>query len=420
MLLELATHPILVKQLQTSPLEVLKQALDAHRYAFTLDPENPDTLFNTAQALTAIAELYARDPDRGDQDSLQLLEEALELQNRCLAVQELRLEESIRQQDEAATQTASENTISETVESQPGRLDENGESASTADDNKWFSIVEPVTKDTLVDTILAEIGTLTTLCSILSTSTSTTTSSLAWIEEFSSKLIRTKLPVLLQDAEAERVEEVALARANFVSMLLEAGYRTGSIDWDTYRRERDEVFHAPELNLENNVAALVASSNSLCAFNTALAEGDQSTAASRASQRWNALSAATANMTAASKVSGPVPEDIAETHFIRGNCALLQYQLGQPPLSYQPAVANTVQLLKNADLFYRNASKLYQDDEQRSICRLRAVVSQALLAGNAIMSAVAGHDQTWTREWTRSQLDDMIDESLISPLLIDS
>jgi hypothetical protein len=337
------------------------------------------------------------------------LEEALELQSRCLAVQELQLDESDRQQNEATAQMASENPTS-------GDTESTAEDSNTSTSNKedqWFAIVEPVTKDTLVETVLAQLGTLTTLCSILSSASVTAPpASLGWIEELSTKLIKAKLPFLLgPDADPERLQEVAMARANLVSALVEAGYRAGSIDSTTYKRERDEAFQTPDLELERSFGALLANANSLVAFNSALAEHGRP---DDASQRWSALSAVMANMTAASKLSDPIPADIAETHFVRGNCSLLQYRLGRPPIQHPAAVANAAQLLKNADTFYRNAGKLYPDDEQKRIAQLRGVVTHALQTGNEVRTAVAGNNQGMDEAWTRTQLDEMVDEGLIS------
>ncbi|KAK5197006.1 hypothetical protein LTR72_000233 [Exophiala xenobiotica] len=409
-------EPAGIQQLQAPILEVLQQALEAHRYALSLDQDNADSLFNTAQVLTAIAEESAKDSNRPDQEALQALEEALELQNRCLGVQELKLEESNQQQNEAASQMASEEPNPVESKAMDEGADEGVVTPANNAADQWFLAVEPVTKETLVDTILAELGTLTTLCSILASSTtSAPAKSLAWVEEFSSRLLQTKLPVLVQNAEAERLQEVALAKANFLSSLLEAGYRTGSIDASTYKRERDEAFRSPGLDLERDFAALMANANSLISFNAALADDNAADPSSQASQRWNALSAAIVNMTVASKISGPVPEDIAETHLIRGNCSLLQYQLGLPPSMYQPATSNAPQLLKNADTFYRNAGKLYQEEDMKAICQLRAFVSQALLSGSDLMSALASSNAQTSEEWLESQIQDMIDEGLIAP-----
>ncbi|KAJ9615410.1 hypothetical protein H2200_001485 [Cladophialophora chaetospira] len=415
-LLEISTHPLLVPHLTPQPLlEVLQQALQAHRYALALDQDNPDTLFNTAQVLTAIAEAFAKDPNHADTDALQPLEEALELQNRCLNIQELKLEESAEQQNEAA-RLESDFPVQPISEENNDRTEKSREDPATAAmEDQWFSVVEPVTNDTLIDTILAQLATLTTICSVLGSSEASVSSpSLAWVEEYSSKLIHTKLPALLQDEDTERLQEVALARANFMSELLKAGYTQHSIDPETYKRERDEAFLVPELNLENDFAALMANANSLVAFNAGFLEDDGSDAVSYAALRWGALSAAIRNLAAASKLSDPLPDDIAETHFLRGNCSLLQYQLGQPPVSYGPAVANSEQLTKNADTFFRNANKLYQDDGQKRVAEFRSVVAQALHADGDVTTTVVQYSQGWPEELIKAQLDDMADDGLIS------
>ena len=301
------------------------------------------------------------------------------------------------------------------VDSPTGEGDNEGPSADDME-GQWFSVVEPMTRDILVDTIIAQLGTLTTLCSILSTLNSSPSTSLALIEDYSSKLIKNKLPVLLQDADAERLQEVALARANFVSELLKAGYLMNSIDAELYKRERDAAFQVPELGLESSFPALLANANSLIAFNAALAERNTSTTASGAVTRWTVLTAAISTMAAASKLSDSLPDEIAETHYMRGNCSLLLHQLGKPPVSHSPAVANGLQLLKNAGTFYRNASKLYRSSEQEVTSQLRASVVQALQAGTSVSPSAVQHVQGRGRDWVKAQLDDMVDDGLLSPL----
>ncbi len=414
-LLEVATHHLLIPHLQRPLLEILQQALEAHRYALALDQENPDTLFNTAQVLTAIAEAFAKDPNHPDGDALQPLEEALELQNRCLSIQEVKYEEHIEQQNEAAQLVQDEpNERASNAEDDIIEADTEAASAAGAE-NQWFSVVEPVTKATLIDTILTQLGTLTTLCSVLSlTNNSATSSTLAWIEEYSTKLVQTKLPVLLQGADPETAQEVALARANFVSELLKAGYVEGSIDTETYKREREEAFRVAGLDLERSFAALMANANSLIAFATVLSAGNASNVLAHAALRWSSLSAAIANLATASKLSDPLPDDIAETHFLRGNCSLLQYQLGQPPVSHGPAVANSKQLTRNAETFYRNANRLYQDNEQKMIAQLRAVVVESLQTGTSVITTAIQRNSGMPQDWIKAQLEDMVDDGLIS------
>jgi tetratricopeptide (TPR) repeat protein len=411
-LLEIATHPALVKHLQAPILVVLQQALEAHHYALSLDQENSDTLFNTAQVLTAIAEIHAKTGT--ETEALRLLEGALDLQSRCLGIQELKLEESLQQQKELEEQFSSDSTAVDFSQNHASTSTSQGEPARNAGpEEQWFSVVEPVTKATLVDTILAELGTLTTLCSILnSTAVSVPSSTLAWVEESSRKLINTKLPVLLDESEPELLQEVALVRANFVSNFLEAGYRAGSIDLQTYKKERDDVFKSPDLDLEKSYACLTGNANSLIAFASSAIEVDPTTLSTHASQIWNALSAAITNLAAATKVSDSVPDEIAETHFIRGNCSLLQYRLGQPPASYQTAVNNASQLLKNANVFYRNAEKLYQDEERKAVAAFRSHIVQALQNGDDPVASAGTVAQTKGVEWVQNQFSDMADEGL--------
>jgi len=439
--LEIATHPLLVKQLQIPVIDVLQEALESHRYALSINQDNTDALFNTSQVLTSIAEEYAKDDHRPDQDALQPLEEALELQSRCLSLQELELEEALEYQNALARQGASPLLDAESLSTMDAHDEDhdqdggggNGEDVPvvSAEEDKWFSIVEPVTKDTLIDTILAQLGTLTTLCGILSSSTtSAPSSSLAWVEEYSSKLLNEKLPSLANDATAERLQEAALTRAIFVSSLLEAGYRLSKIDAETYKRERDAAFHTAELKLEHSSAALIANANSLMAYSAALGEADNPTLVSAPTSaptsgpaaRWSALSAASTNLTAASKLPSLSAEETVQTHLLRGNCSLLQYQLGHPPSVYQPAVANGAQLLKNADIFYRNAAKLSRngDPGTTAIAEFRAGVVQALQQGHGVSGDVAAvaaarslFNQSRGPDWVRGQIDDMVNEGLL-------
>ena len=78
------------------------------------------------------------------------------------------------------------------------------------------------------------------------------------------------------------------------------------------------------------------------------------------------------------------------------------------------ATKNAAQLLKNADVFYRNASKLFQDGQQKAISQFRASIAQSLQEGND--GATAGHaaGQQNGQAWVDNQLDDMAEEGLIS------
>jgi hypothetical protein len=389
---------------------MLETALNSHRYALSLDPENAGSLFNTSQVLTSIAEEIMKDDTVEDITALPLLEEALELQNQCLAVQELRFEES--QQERAAAELLNEPAPSDgmhdAVESASAHSSE-----MVLQEDQWASVVEPVTTDTLIDTVLAQLGTLTTLCSVLASAPVVTpAASLPWVEEYSSKLLQSKLPTYLETS-AERHQEIALAKANFISTLLEAGFRMGKIDDLIYKRERDAVFAAAELDIENSGSALIANAFSLISFNAALSEVPTSATSSNGTVRWNALSSAITSLTKASKGADIPAEELPKTHALRADCSLLQYQLGKPPTLFQLAITNASQLLKNAEVFYRNAAKLSQDPEERDVATMRASVLwgiQKNTVEQVLTLASGGRDH----QWKQAQLEEMIDEGLLS------
>lgn len=407
MQLEVATHPRLVKFLQVPIRNVLDEALSSHRYALGLNPKNVDTLFNTAQILTTIAEELAEDAQSSDSKILALLEEALELQSRCLSLQELKFEENETQQ----------RTLQEQIEY--GQSDDTvdmDEVASSNDSEKWFSVVEPVTRETLLETVLAQLSTLTALCSTISSMDPPPANpSLASIENYSRPLIDSKIPHFASLANESRLQEIALVKANLATNLLEAGFRQGELDTETYKRERDAAFQIPDLKLAESYQGLLANGQSLMSFATALADAPGDNGVPLPSVQWNALSAAISNFATASKLPQVEPNEQAKTHFLRGDCSLLLFQLGQPPISYDQAVKNAPQLLKNAEVFYRNASKLGDDSEQRLVASLRSSVAQRMdkpLDGTTLVSSLGYLGKP--HDWIRQQLDDMVEDGLLS------
>lgn len=409
-LLEVSTHPVLVEHLQAPLRDALQAALDAHRYALKLDPENADALFNTSQVLTTIAEDIANDDDIPDTDALKLLEEALELQTKCYSIQELKYEESIEQERLANEQVPEP----EPEPQNEAASSEQPEQASTGADeeDQWFTVVEPVTHDTLIDTLVAQLNTLTTFCGILGGSPEAAPpSTLPMIEEHSTKLVQ-KIPAISQD-KPERLHEISLSKANFISALLEAGFKSGKVDAATYKRERDAAFTAPELAANVTVESAMANARSLLSFNSALADAysDDSTA------RWNALTEAIQQLTATSKLQGIDQSDLATTHLLRGDANLCLYALALPPASHPSAISNAAQLVKHAEVFYRNASKLLGGGEESAVASLRSLVSVHLQhqvdkgSPFQIEAVLTGSPQE--PQWVLEQLEDMIAEGLL-------
>lgn len=117
---------------------------------------------NTAQILTSLYE--ADDQASGSQirEPLQLLEEALELFSQCLAKQEEQTQASLAQSASPEEDDAMDAADDD---------DEGGVSLSDASsvpqEERWASIVEPVTNDTILDTLLIQLETLTSLVKAL-------------------------------------------------------------------------------------------------------------------------------------------------------------------------------------------------------------------------------------------------------------
>ena len=175
-----------------------------------------------------------------------------------------------------------------------------------------------------------------------------------------------------------RAAEAAVARAIFLSAMLEAGFRRNQIDVATFRQGRDAAFSDPAIS--DSITALLAHVASLFAFNSALLEtsASQTAMADRASLQWNALAAAISKLATASKLPDTESEELPKTHSLRGDASLYQYQLSKPPLFYPPAIKNSPVLLKNAEVFYRNASRLTHDEDERTKNKVHEAVVMSL------------------------------------------
>ena len=406
---EVATHPILQRQSDVPLLDALNSALASHRYALALDNENADTLFNTSQVLTSVAEEMVKD-DQFNMVILELLEEALELQNRCLSLQELKYAQDREQESEAARMAERGATTEGSSVVDDGQSETSPSFAQQ--DDRWFAVLEPVTMGTLIDTVLAQLATLATLCeALMFNPESASVTNLPWVEEYSTWLLCDKLPLYTIDS-TERSEEIALAKATFISTLLEAGFRTRKLDAKTYETRRDSAFASKELKLETSLPALIANAESMMSFSSAI----KHSATGEPSKAWNALAGAMTNLSAASKLPNIRQDDLAKTHLLRADCSLLQARLAEPPSTFSLATSNRTQLLKNADVFYRNAMKLSCDEEEKQVAGFRAVIAAKLTTGvdPETLDELVVKEVQQPLEWLMQQLFDMIDEDLLS------
>ncbi|OJJ44873.1 hypothetical protein ASPZODRAFT_144206 [Penicilliopsis zonata CBS 506.65] len=409
---ETTQHPKLVTQLSAPLADVLRITLQSHRDALALDQDNADVLFNTAQVLTSLAEATTDTKHPADDQlaqAIQFLQEAIELFQRCLLLQELRYTES--QEQIRLMEAEMSGQLQEQEHKQEQEIEHENEQEQ--EQEQWAAIVEPVTKNTLVDTAVAQLETLTTLCNLL---VFTPGVGLAWVEEYSTDLYRAKIAAYAQGSD--RNYEAAVAHAKFTCALSEVLYRSGRIEIDTYHREIGRAFGA-ELDLSADPDALCSKGEALASFNTAVADlppaHDADALSNSLALRWQALSLALDALTAATKL--PDVENLPKIHIGRGDAELGRWRLGAEPWNYSMAKENAAVLLKNAQTYYRGAAALARRDgaveeEKEGTCK------EAIAAALGQDTAKLEQLKMGAPQELSAVAEDMIDDGLVPPIIM--
>lgn len=364
--------------------------------------------------MTTLAEASSESQFASDavyEGAIRTFQEALELFQRCLQVQELRFtqaEEEVGQLAETAGEISGED-----VNMSPG---------STSDgsgDGDWATVIEPVTKDTILDTVIAQLETLTAICSLMGSRTAT---GLDWIEEYYRATIREKIFFYCLSTDATRNEEIALKTANFACALSDAGFRTGHLDLATYERELSAAFDQV-LSLAISPQALCDQADAELAFNTGtqavlptlLNSDSQHSLAQLKSLRWTHITRALDALTAASKL--PNVENLPRIHLRRGDCELFRYRLSESSTEDQPydtALKSAKTLVKNAETYYRGAGALARHDgaidEEREATVKEAVTWALMGQGGDRLAGLWRKDAEWVQKVVR----EMLDEDLLS------
>ncbi|KAL4788438.1 hypothetical protein BJX76DRAFT_315714 [Aspergillus varians] len=365
---EITQHPRLAAQLSSPLGEVLSVALHSHREALRLEQDNADALFNTAQVLTSLAELVTDTKHPVEErlnQAAKFLQEAIELFQRCLVLQELRyteMQEQIRQMESG--------DVGQPEQVQDAQENPDVGEQKESEQEQWAAVVEPVTKDTLVDTATAQLDALSTLCNLLAYDPGV---GLNWVEEYSTNLLQEKISAYVEGSN--RHYEVALARAKFNSALNEVLYRGGRTDVETYHGAVVNSF-GPNLDVSADPEGLCAKADALVSFNTATAEQppyhDPEAFKKSLGLRWQALSGAVDALTKASKL--PDAENLPKIHLARGDTEMSRWRLGFSPWDHGMAQQYGATLLRNAQTYYRGAAALarrdgYADEERDGTCK---------------------------------------------------
>ena len=277
----------------------------------------------------------------------------------------------------------------------------------------WVSIEEPVTNDSLIDTVLAQFGTLTTACTLV---VAHGYESMGWIEEYYRETLRDRLDLLSNGSQ--RSEEITLVKAKFVVAYADACFRAGVIDLLTYERELNTAY-PEDLILDNNEQGLCDRAEARMTFHTSITAFAQANAnipkgdnSQLNSIRWTQVTKALEDLTAATKL--PHPDNLPRTHLRRGDCELMRYSLSKGKLPYEPAAKSAPTLVKNAEIYYRGAAKLAKNsgavEEEHEALVKEAVVTK-LLGNPEKLKSLSNRDTESTTDIVR----DMQDEHLLFP-----
>ena len=365
---------------------------------------------NAAQVLTSLAEEISegrRSSQSSRDDALKLLQEALELFQRCLTVQEFQFTDS-----QEMMELGDEDVPNTEGNGSGGDRDMMSNSSETTKDERWASVLEPVTKDTLVDTAVAQMQALTTACGLM---TSDAGSGLAWLEEYSDSLLRGKMATYAEGTD--RQHEVDLAKANFICALADTSYRTGRIDLQTYERELTSSF-GQNLDLSLDPQGLCDRADALITFASTVLETVFSTGEvnreelSRLSDLlWQQLTSAGTSLTSASKL--PTARNLTTINIARGDVELRRFRLGQPPLEHAVAKRSAATLLKNAQTYYRGAARLAKgdgsEDEERE-AMVKFAVTETMAGGEMNRCELQGT----ARMEILVVVEEMVEDSIIA------
>lgn len=326
------------------------------------------------------------------------MQESFELFQRCLSVQESKYTQDLQKG---------------TLEAQPppdansARADDISSGVSDASEEEvWASVEEPITKDALLDTIIAQLDTLTAICSLGSSHTS-----LAWVEEYYQTTSKVKLSLYVHGSS--RHHEAALAQAKFTCALSDAAFRSGRLDLPSYENELNAAFAT--LDLSNDPPGLCDKADVELTFNAsvqAVVQRAQSTELAQISTIcWKHITKALDSLTAASKL--PDALNLPRIHLRRGDCELLRLHLGDAPLGYDLAVKSAPTLLKNAEVFFCGAANLAKREVGTKEEQNEAEVKQSIVAGLAVHTEELSMLVKIRRDLVETIVEEMRDEGLL-------
>ena len=302
---------------------------------------------------------------------MRLYQESLELFRRCLDVQEFKLtrdQETSRQ--DPLLPPDGDSAI-------PGST--SSDASNGSEEEVWASVEEPITKEALLDTTIAQLDTLTAIVTLGSSSHT----GFAWVEEYYCNTLKCRVASYVDGPN--RFHEATLAQARLTCALSDDAFRGGRLDLPTYEHELNAAFTSQDLDFSNDPVSLCDKADAELAFSASVQAALQQLQITESGQVsgicWKHITKALDNLTAASKL--PNAQNLLSIHLRRGDCELLRLRLGDAPLSFDLAVKSAPTLLKNAEIYFRSAANLAKRDIPTEGEQNEAEVKQSIVAGLA-------------------------------------
>ncbi|TQS35742.1 hypothetical protein Golomagni_03828 [Golovinomyces magnicellulatus] len=356
--------------------------------------------------LTSIIEELDGLPHTSFPEPGQVLQEALLLFQKCLQEQEVAARLSLDQNTAIMNQSDTMDFESASGDIPVKNcLPSNDSEDPALKDDRWATVIEPITNDTLLDTILASFETLSTFCQLISPQNP---NEIFKAQEYA-EYLNSKLETYLTNKT--RFTEARIIQSSFTCAFANAQFHFSLIDIATYSQIIHDAYK--DIDLFSNPKGLCDFAESLILYNSALRFEQCGSTREHLGARWEALTKALDNLSSASKL--PNAENVEKIHLARGNVELLRYQLGQSEYPLAVAKENGHVLLKNAGKYFRGSSAIAKSNGMEEIefeANLKDLITSAL---------VSDEKRLWQIEHTRHQqassiFRDAVDEGLITIL----
>lgn len=384
---------------------------------------------NTAQVLRSLAEgIEQSKAEYKIYDSLRMYQDAFELFDKCLKTQEEILSKaSIEHADFSLVEAASHHEDTEMADAhiQPASPEE-----------AWVAIVEGVSEETILDTIIELVGTMTNICALICNQDMDEVKiidenyhiNLERIDEYFKKTVHAKIRKYIKPNNTSQEDEIMLAVANYTCNYAEASFRTGCTSILNYEKVVKLAFSPERLSSNSTGSRLLNSPEALCDKANAeisfalsiqsrlpilLAAGSLCNLDLLNNLRWTHLTTALEAATEASKQDKHEPGILPRIHLLRGDCEVLRYRLREAPCNYALAVKSREKLLKNADKYYRGAAAFAQKEntaEELDEATVKSAVVWALLGYGDRLDKLAAKNL----DMLRDEVEEMGEDELLS------